>query len=144
MSHKIAGEAELAREVRVLLTRQKPFTGADINVAIGVFNTLAQKLLKLRKTKDGEFGKVRGTGEALANSLVLKLTIPLDTRYSQPNEDKFNNSWAEEMARQLGVYTGGYIALESAPVRNQVLIETTASAEDVQRVLGGFGQVING
>lgn len=141
MANKIATEAELARNVRIVVSGTRPFQGSAISTAIGILNQEANRLLKLRKNSAGE-SPVRGEGEILANVMTLNVTIPLDTRYAQVNEDEFNRAWSSRMRDALGVISGGYVALESAPVRTQVVIETEGTAEDVQKLLGNFGTVL--
>lgn len=140
--NKIAKEAELARNVRVLVTRQNGmFEGKDIRNAIGMIDTVANEVLKLRKNSKGE-SNVTGAGEVLGNTMILNLTIPLDTRYVQ-NENDFNWGWANKLSQAYGVISGGYVETESQPVKNTVTIETDASPEEIAKLLGNFGAVIN-
>lgn len=142
--NKIAKEAELSRNVRVVLNRPYGhFQGSEIATAISIINEVANRILKLRKNSKGE-SEVRGTGEVLGNTMILNLTIPLDTRYAQ-DANAFNNGWADVLRRRLRVQSGGYVESESTPhvEPTRVTIETTGSIEELQNLLGGFGRIVN-
>ena len=144
MKNTVAQEVELGRENRIVLTRNSKFEGSDISKAIGILNREANAHLRLRKNSVGE-SPVRGNGTVLGTTMILNVTIPLDSRYEQTGENDFNRAWSYAMRDELQVMSGGYVAREGQEevVKTRVVVETEASAEEIAKLLGGFGRVVN-
>jgi hypothetical protein len=142
MANKIATEVELSRENKIVLSKAMGhFNTQDIKSAIKILDEEANDLLALRRNSNGE-SPVRGTGEVLGNIMILNVTVPIDTRYSQ-NDGDFNAAWSERMRDELGVISGGYVERESREVvPTRIVIETDGTAEEVARALGNLATVV--
>lgn len=103
----------MERNQQVILTKSGEFREGDIQKVLDILTDSANKTLKVRPRKTG-LSPVTGTGQVQKNMLLMKVEIPMDSRYKQtPDAIKaFNNDWSNAVHQKLGVNSGGFVPAE--------------------------------
>lgn len=131
---------DLQRELILVAESSTALPKTAIATALNTLRREGDKHLKLRS-------QITGTGKISGRNLELALTIPLDTRYKARNEKNagnFNMAWANALKKSLNLIAGGYVSeVTPTPVTRTVTIETTATNEEIETLIGGLGRVLN-